>query len=683
MRRFLRLLPALLAVALIAGACADISAEDEAALEDLLGRSLPEPSGDPFVLPEPNSNGLDPDVGVIQRSGDRPEIDSARCGFERDDIAEADCGEITLPGRGEDDDYEITLSFARFNATGPAAEVRPDPVVYLHGGPGGSIVDDADFWYESIISPHTETRDVILYDQRGGGRSTDLPVCHEATESSDRFHASPDPHDELAADFLADLASCSEKFARGNHDTTAFNSRINAEDLIDLLWALGVEQYNLHGSSYGSRLAQTVMRDSPEGVRSVILSGAYPIDANLMGSIPVSIETALTAVFDGCVADETCNEALPDPWQALEDLVTELDAEPLGVDLPLDSDNTYETYFDGTDLLNGLHSVLYVGEDAAEIPDLLIDWADGDQRRVLRLARGSVFDYTDTATFLLVQCADEGAFADGADLDRPLVHEFLRAVDLAPSINGSDSLEICADWDTGDTPSFENDPVTWDAPTLIFAGAADPITPPLWAEQLAERLPRGRLIHRADLSHDSDDGWCSLGLITAFVEQPDLLPDISCAATPATMPMPNLAERLRTPFEISDGTVDLNNDGEFVDVQLPNWWSDWQDDAHIRWRDLDVFDPTAVIIRAPESEYDLLAHIPLEFSRDPTWTITPSSAVPDGWFREVLVTTAGSLTRWTNSTTGANITLVTEPGESPTLEDRVLRPLATSLGDDL
>ena len=41
---------------------------------------------------------------------------------------------------------------------------------------------------------------------------------------------------------------------------------------------LGYNRYNVFGLSYGTYLAQTLMRDHPEGIRSVILDSAVPIE---------------------------------------------------------------------------------------------------------------------------------------------------------------------------------------------------------------------------------------------------------------------------------------------------------------------------------------------------------------------------------------------------------------------
>ena len=54
-----------------------------------------------------------------------------------------------------------------FRSTG--ADPAPDPIVYLHGGPAGGIVENVNYFYEDIVAPFLATRDVVLFDQRGSG----------------------------------------------------------------------------------------------------------------------------------------------------------------------------------------------------------------------------------------------------------------------------------------------------------------------------------------------------------------------------------------------------------------------------------------------------------------------------------------------------------------------------------
>ena len=63
-------------------------------------------------------------------------------------------------------------------------------------------------------------------------------------------------------------------WSRKGSTSARYTSAESAADLVDLRAALGYDAWNLYGVSYGSRLAMTMMRDHPEGLRSVILDGA-------------------------------------------------------------------------------------------------------------------------------------------------------------------------------------------------------------------------------------------------------------------------------------------------------------------------------------------------------------------------------------------------------------------------
>ena len=182
------------------------------------------------------------------------------------------------------------------------------------------------------------------------------------------------------------------------------------------------------------------------------------------------------------------------------------------------------------------------------------------------------------------------------------------------------------------------------------------------------------------MSHDADESWCAIDLLTAFVERPDLLLDVSCAASPTALPMPNRAERLRPTREMVETVVDLDDDGQDITIEVPSWWADWREGAVIRWRDLDGFDLTSVVIRGPGSDYDVRDHLPFErvFAE---FVEAPGPLTPAGWSRSTLETSAGDLIRYTNDRTGVDVTLHVETWEPEDLEADVLAPLARSIGD--
>lgn len=101
------------------------------------------------------------------------------------------------------------------------------PVVFLHGGPGGGIVPD----YRRYFDPAGYR--VVLFDQRGSGQST--------------------PHAELEGNTTWDLVA----------DIEALRER------------LGFESWHVFGGSWGSTLALAYAETHPARVRSLTLRGIF------------------------------------------------------------------------------------------------------------------------------------------------------------------------------------------------------------------------------------------------------------------------------------------------------------------------------------------------------------------------------------------------------------------------
>ena len=67
------------------------------------------------------------------------------------------------------------------------------------------------------------------------------------------------------------MSECRERLEAEGLDLSAYNSVTSAQDLDNLGRTLGYEQWNLCGVSYGTRLALTAARDTPRGIRSMLL----------------------------------------------------------------------------------------------------------------------------------------------------------------------------------------------------------------------------------------------------------------------------------------------------------------------------------------------------------------------------------------------------------------------------
>jgi len=672
----LRIVALSLALASVASACSAVSPDELTSRYSPTDLSRLDPAGGVTRLPSPSESAT---------AGEPLDVDDTPCAFDTESVPVlVECGRITVPPRGDPDAAPITIAFAVFRAE--ARDPEPDPVIYLHGGPGGAVLASADRLYASVIEPFVAERDVILFDQRGAGESSALPICDEAYILDDEFFSSAVPHAELASDYTDLVASCGERLSSDDDiDLSQYNSEAHADDVVDLVRALGIERYNLYGNSYGTRLAQTIMRDHPDGVRSVILSGVYPVEENLIGSVPASFESALDRLFEACVASPICGEALPDPWAAFEEVVARLDADPVPVEIPISQYSNYEGAINGDDLINGFHSLLYTSGAAAMIPDTLIDYLDGDVSRIQRIGRDGLFDIGDVAAYVAVQCREEAPFTTPDQLSQAgASSSAYERINLAPGLIGVDLLEICPSWDTGTPDPVENEPVTWAAPTLLMSGGIDPITPPWWATNLADRLPNATLVVSADLGHDSDEGSCAAGIMTEFIADPARTASIACAASADAPVVDNRPVRLvpELTADTFSGSFDVETGfgSTLVDVQLPDWWGEAYTDEDVWWRNLDQLDPTALVLRAgPVDRDELFWYLDVEAFGELKEAALPSG-VGSEWQRFTFSTAGLDLVVYERTDDfSVNITLVGYDDELQALERNILLPVVRSI----
>ena len=523
-----------------------------------------------------------------------------------------------------------------------------------------------------------------------GGREGNLkrlahhPPCRFRRGRAETRHRLEPAASQFVVRRLSVVAECGRTLnRRGSFDLRTYRSAVHADDLVDLRTALGIGTYTLYGSSYGSRLAQTVMRDHPEDVRSVILSGVYPIEVNLLGSTPETFRAALDNVFAACADDADCHAALPDPWSVYRRQVDRLDAEPIVTSIAVDVDTSFTSKIAGDDLVNAFHGALYRADSAAMVPDVLNDLEDGDTSRHERLAAESITDIAAVAPYVTVQCHEEVPFTTVAEIDTDHTGvDAVDRVDLPPGLLGSELVDLCPAWDLGPPDPTENDPVSWDQPTLLFSGAFDPITPPAWADLLAARLPRLRTVHSAARGHDSDEGYCAQGIMADFVEHPDLAFTTTCLAYRTQLELDHGALRWNSetaPTLVRSG-VELSFDGGVTEIETPEWITTWTDDARIFWRDLDVLDLTSVIVQPGERRRDTFTEdLDLEVSRRSP-VATPGRR--DGWSRFELATAGKDLVvHERTEPTALMVALVAYDAELAELERNVVVPMLESIDD--
>jgi pimeloyl-ACP methyl ester carboxylesterase len=450
-----------------------------------------------------------------------PRFEPSRCLFDYPASAYAvTCGHLIVPqDRGQPDSSLIKLHVAVFSSKSPAP--HPDPVIYLAGGSGANILDSATYLLRQIGDDILESRDFVMYNQRGtryGEPWLDCPGYTEFLTSLNGRNLDREHKDALTIEFLL---SCRDDLIEQGVDLAAYNTAANAADLNDLRIALGYDRVNLYGTSYGTKLALTVMRDYPEAVRSALVDSVFPPQANYYGSIAQNAHRAFSTFFKECAADPYCSQVYPDLEETFYRIVDELNANPV----PLTSRQGI-IFVDGGDFVNMLYSALYRASDLELLPLLIYRAGTGRLDGLKELFLVSDQSHISWGVHYSVLCHDDVAFetyeeaiTSSADLPIQIADFF-----VSPFI-----FELCESWPAGQAQPIDNEPVFSDIPTLLLAGRYDPATPPAWAKLAAQTLSNSFYLEFPSRGHGvlySDP--CALEIGLAFLDSPTAAPDATC-----------------------------------------------------------------------------------------------------------------------------------------------------------
>jgi pimeloyl-ACP methyl ester carboxylesterase len=383
-------------------------------------------------------------------------------------------GRLRVPeNRAKPAGRTIELAYARVRS--PAAEPGP-PLVFLNGGPGQPatpIADDPatlEEWRELLARA-----DVVFLDQRGTGRSTpSLALAFDESLPEDFFL------DVAAARayFLGAERRAREHFQAQGIELAAYDVVESADDVEAVRAALGVEQIDVLGYSFGTVLATAALRRHPEHVRRAVLVGTET--AEEWGSLPTLLETQIEKLACLAAADPGVNHAVPDMAELLARVLDRLEREPLFVEVEDRRTGERVTLPLGR---FGLEFLLRIdlgdGNDFPYFPALLwsLDQGRTDlvrpllEKRYDQLARGvSAMADTMRASYgppawLRARFAAES----GACLLREVVNYF--------------DLDLAEAWGVEPSASLET-PLVCRVPALFVSGTLDSNAPPYQAEKL-------------------------------------------------------------------------------------------------------------------------------------------------------------------------------------------------------
>lgn len=445
----------------------------------------------------------------------------------------AACGSLTVPeDRRNPTGRTVRLAVARVPAVTAAGQ--SDPIVYLEGGPGVSMMSLAS---RAIKAGVNADRDVIFVEQRGTLFSEPNLVCPEveafmAASVSEHFSA---PTTGVKSD--AATTACRDRLTASGVDLKAYTTAENAADVADLRVAMGIKEWNVYGTSYGTDLAQRLLRDHPAGIRSVVLDSVVASNLNPIEQFWPSFATAYQAMFGACAAQPACAAAYPDLAGELTRSVNRLTTSPLVVTVPDANGKPTPVNVDGYRFANLVGVVLAGGpSSAALVPKLIHQMATGDGAFVAAAVVSTTVltpglnadgftwsaacpDWTAGTTRAAVLAKAKAALPDFPDV----------VLSLLPQVSRFQS--DCAIWDVGTSPASARAAVVSDVPVLLLGGTFDGVTAIYWQDAVKPGLSKGQSVSFPGLGHTVvDQSPCAMSVMQAFLAAPGTTVDQSCAA---------------------------------------------------------------------------------------------------------------------------------------------------------
>jgi pimeloyl-ACP methyl ester carboxylesterase len=412
-------------------------------------------------------------------------------------------------------------------------------IVAVEGGPGYATTGSRSSYLE-LLAPLRKRRDLLLIDNRGTGKSEPI-LCQ--------------PLQSYKGNYVDAVGKCGRQLGPASDLYGTGNA---AEDMADVLDALGIKKVDLYGDSYGTFFGQTFAVRHPEKLRSLVLDSAYFVG----GTDPFYIDTN-RAIRDAfryvCERRPSCASRPGDPMRRMARMAERLRREPIVGRAPNGDGVVRKVKVD----VGGL---IYIVTNAAYAPTIYREFDAAVRaalrkkkpyyRPLLRLARetyyvggaGPVEEYSE-GLYVAVACND---YPQAYDMTAPIkerrkqykatLRELRRTQPnaFAPFTirewvtSPVEYFDSCIEWPR---PSRVDSPIPPGAtfpsvPTLVMAGDLDPLTSPEGARQTAAAFPNSTYVEVANMTHVTalaDFSRCTSDIVLRFVRKLDA-GDTSCAS---------------------------------------------------------------------------------------------------------------------------------------------------------
>jgi pimeloyl-ACP methyl ester carboxylesterase len=517
----------LMSISVIPFATVDARPPDRDTAQDVSSR-LKEKATRP---PERRNLAVDRQLATVNQLATTPSVDLTPC---TDDPVWL-CGSILVPiDRSGSDDRTLALGFRVLPHRNPTSTAR-DALIVSSGGPGISSTSDAGF-FQFLLDPLLEDRDLLLVDHRGTGTSApiDCPALQNGVFD----------HDAV----VAAVGACGEQLGA---DADRYGSGDVALDIEAVRRALDYPQLSYFGPSYGSVAIQAYAVRFPNRLRVIVIDAGLPVIDRAHSwawglDVPQAIErnTALA-----CLRAPACAATQPGARRALAELARMVRDKPVDGSARDLNGTIRQVHIDEVQLIAiATGNFLNPGELVAAAEAL----GRGDKEPLLRLAAETFFGGGEPDDPSVYSAGDNAAvFCNDADFvwDRndplPIRRlKYARALrDLerdafAPfSKQGWSAYwipDFCELWPAPDrfTPAVPRGATVTGVPTLLVGGEIDINVPSETTRRLLGFFPNARFVNFAGALH-IPTSWseCAQSVAQHFIATLST-GDIDCAQEP-------------------------------------------------------------------------------------------------------------------------------------------------------
>jgi pimeloyl-ACP methyl ester carboxylesterase len=441
------------------------------------------------------------------------------------------CGSVTVPQDRQQPSAKlapVVLPVTVYRA--PSAN-NPVPIVFLAGGPGEPAIDVAAELFMATPTGQLLARErpIIAFNQRGfgsssSGTSPDLGVL------SYRWRAT---RDESIGTLVDSAKKISGRLRSRGVLLRNFTTLQAADDIRDVVQALGYKRVILFGTSYGTRVALQVMRRHPDFVEAAILDGVAPpqhTDVFDSDRLDERRRAVAARVVDDCLKAPACRAEYGDLKSAAT-AMDRADAPPLHVVVNLQNDGGWVALdVRGRDVLSAIGAYASMELARASLPQLMEELARGDTVRRAMTPQ------------IVLHVVHTTALASTAGPAYPVVYHAVLCGDIPAGVMQAGGRPVCDALGVPFSGPEATTPVRSDVPTLMLSSTYDAQTPPELAAEAASTLRRSFRVLFPGVGHLAYarpiTASCVAVIVHGFLLAPTQQPPDACATSlvPAFLP---------------------------------------------------------------------------------------------------------------------------------------------------